>query len=168
VATVTPSYSAEATITIALENVATSSTFVAGVEAAVIDNTSNKYDDAILFGKVRVGTTPTINTQILLYVFAAPGDSATYPDVMDGTSSAETLTSVGVGRGFLKLAATLDVDSTTTDRDYPFYVGSVAELFGGIMPPRWSLFMTHNTGVNTNTTGGNHFAKYQGIKFDVA
>lgn len=167
-ATVNIAYSAEATITIALENLASSSTFVAGQESNVIDNTSNKYEDAVLFGKVQVGTTPTVNTQIYVYVFAAPGDSATYPDVMDGTGSAETLTSVGVGRGFLKLAAVLDVDSTTSNRDYPFYVGSVAECFGGILPPRWAMFVAHNTATNTNVTAGNHFAKYQGITHTVA
>lgn len=167
-ATVNIAYAAEAALTISLASIATSATFVAGAESTVVDNTSNKYDDALLFGKIQVGTTPTINTQILLYVFAAPGDSATYPDVMDGTDSVETLTSVGVGRGFLKLAAVLDVDSTTSNRDYPFYVGSVAQLFGGVLPPRWSVFLTHNSGVNLNATGGNHIVKMQGITTTIA
>jgi len=166
-ATVNIAYASSATITIAPENVATSSTFVAGVESAVIDNTSNKYVDVIVGGKWRCGTTPTINTQVLIYVFSVLNDTPDYPDVMDGTSSAETLTSVGVGRGFLKLAAVIDVDSTTSDRDY-FVTFSVAQLFGGVMPAKWGLFITHNTGVNSNSTSGNHVWKYTGITYTVA
>lgn len=167
-ATITPSYAASATITISPASLATSSTFVAGRESTVVDNSSNKYDDALFSGKVTVGTTPTINTQILVYVFAPMDDTPTYPDVMDGTDSAETITSAGVGRGFLKLAASLDVDATTSDRVYNFGPVSVASLFGGIMPKFWSVFVAHNTGVNLNATGGNHIFTYIGVKFDVA
>jgi hypothetical protein len=167
-ATVTMNYAASAAITIGVESTASSSTFAAGRESSVIDNTTNKYADALLSGKIRVGTTPTANTQIAVYVFAPVDDTPTYPDVMDGTDSTETLTSVGVGQGFLKPAATLNVDSNTSDRDYAFGPVSVAQLFGGVMPPRWSVFVAHNTGVNLNSTAGNHFIKYQGIKFDVA
>lgn len=159
-------YAASATITIAPENVATSSTFVAGVESAVIDNTSNKYVDAIVGGTWTVGTTPTVNTQVLIYVGSVRDDAPTYPDVFDGTSSAETLTSAGVGRGFLKLAAVLDVDATTSNRVYDS-VFSVAQLFGGVMPLKWFLFITHNTGVNSNSTAGNHVWKYTGITYTV-
>jgi hypothetical protein len=167
-ATVTHNYAAAATITCGVESTASSSTFAAGRESSVIDNTSNKYVDALLAGKIRVGTSPTANTQIIVYVFAPLDDTPTYPDVMDGTDSTETLTSVGVGQGFLKLAAVLNVDSNTSDRDYAFGPVSVAQLFGGVMPSRWALFVTHNTGVNLNSTAGNHFFKFIGVKFDVA
>lgn len=167
-ATANVAYAASATITCGVASLATSSTFVAGRESTVIDNTTNKYVDALLSGRVTVGTTPTVSTQILVYAFAILDDTPTYPDVMDGTDSAETLTSVGVGRGFLKLAAVLDVDSTTSDRAYDFGPLSVAQLFGGIMPNKWGIFVTHNTGVNLNATAGNHFFKYTGITYTVA
>lgn len=167
-ATVSNNYAADAQLTISLASLASSSTFVAGQESAVVDNSSNLYLDALLSGKVTVGTTPTVNTQILVYVFGQNNDTPTYPDVMDGTDSAETLTSVGVGRGFLKLAAVLDVDSTTSDRAYPFGPVSVAALFGGALPQRWSVFVTHNTGVALNATAGNHEISYQGVKATVA
>jgi hypothetical protein len=166
-ATAVMNYANAATITISPASTATSADFSAGRESAVIDNSSNKYLDALVTGKVTVGTTPVINTKILIYVFATEDEAPTYPDVMDGTDSAETLTSAGVGAGFLKLAAVLIVDATTSDRAYPFSF-SVAQLFGGIMPRHWGVFVTHNTGVNLNATGGNHVFKYQGIKQDIA
>lgn len=166
-ATVTINYAASATITIAPENIATSATWVAGVESAVIDNATNKYVDAIVGGTWTAGTTPTANTQVLIYVGSVRDDTPTYPDVFDGTSSAETLTSAGVGSGFLKLAAILTVDTNTSNRVYDT-VFSVAQLFGGVMPLKWFLFITHNSGVNSNSTAGNHVWKYTGIKYDVA
>lgn len=170
-ATVTPSYSAEATITcgVATTPLASSSTFVGGRESTEIDNSTNKYDDVFLSGQVTVGTTPTTNTQIIVYVFSRTSqDTPTYPDVMDGTDSDETLTSAGVGQGFLKQAAVMNVDSTTSNRAYAFGPVSLAPLFGGNMPKFWSIFVSHNTGVALNSTAGNHFFKYVGVKYDVA
>lgn len=166
-ATINIAYAASATITIAPENIATSASFVAGVESAVIDNTSNKYVDVIVGGTWTSGTTPTANTQVLVYVGSVRDDTPTYPDVFDGTSSAETLTSAGVGRGFLKLGMAIDVDSNTSNRAYSALF-SVAQLFGGVMPSKWFLFITHNTGVNSNTTAGNHVWKMTGITYTVA
>lgn len=165
-ATVTINYTASATITMSLASIATSATFVAGAESTVIDNTSNKYVDAIVGGKITVGTTPTINTQINVYVFTPIDSTPTYPDVMDGTDSVETLTSVGVGTAFLKLAAICNVDAVTSNIAYPFSF-TVAQLFGGVMPSRWSLYVSHNTGVALNSTAGNHVIKFEGVKYDV-
>jgi hypothetical protein len=164
--TVNIAYAASSVITITLASIATSATFVAGAESTIVDNTSNKYVDAIVGGKITVGTTPTVNTQILVYVFTPIDSTPTYPDVMDGTDSVETLTSVGVGRGFLKLGAVLDVDAVTSNIAYPFSF-TVAALFGGVMPSRWGLFVAHNTGVNLHATGGNHVIKYEGITYTV-
>ena len=32
----------------------------------------------------------------------------------------------------------------------------VAALFGGTLPAKFVVFVTHNTAVNLNSTGGNH------------
>lgn len=166
-ATVTTTYAAAAAITIDPSALASSSTFVAGRESSVIDNSVNKFVDALLAGKITVGTTPTANTQIIVYVFGAMDDTPTYPDVMDGTDSAETLTSAGVGRGYLRIAAVCDVDSATSDRAYNFGPVSVAQLFGGVLPRHWGVYVAHNTGVALNATAANHAIKYIGVKYDV-
>jgi len=164
--TATPSYANAAAITFtSLNSLATSSTFAAGGESAAIANGTNKYDDVRVTGSILVGTTPTTGTQILVYVVGAIDETPNWPDVFDGTDSTETLTSVGVGAAFLKLAAVLSVDSATTDRAYPLDF-NVAPLFGGEMPRDWTLFVTHNTAVNLKSTG--HSLKYQGLKTDIA
>ena len=165
--TVNVLYDSVSTITISPENVASSSTFVAGVESSVIDNTVKNYIDVLVTGEWTCGTTPTANTQCLIYVAGVLDDTPTYPDVFDGTASAKTLTSAGVGRGFLKLGAVLDIDAATSNVGYHYGPFSVAQLFGGAMPWKWFLFITHNTGVNSNSTAGNHFSKYKGLWYQI-
>lgn len=167
-ATTTLIQAADQQFTITLASLASSSGFTAGREGTALDLTSVDCVDGKLSGKITVGTTPTVNTQILVYVFEPIEDTPEWPDVMDGTDSDETLTSAGVGRGFLKLAVALDVDSTTSNRVYPFSGIAVAPLFGGVMPQRLGVFVTHNTGVALNATGGNHVISFAGIKYDIS
>ena len=120
-------------------------------------------------GKVTVGTTPTASTQILIYVWGSDTSLATTNlDVLDGTDSAETITSAGVRNGLLALAAVLDVDSATSNRTYWFKTFGLAQFFGGVVPKFWGLWIVHNTGVALNATGSNHEITYTGIKYDVA
>ena len=166
--TSTINYTAAATITISPASLASSATFVAGREATAISNSSNLFVDALLSGAITVGTTPTINTQIEVWVIAALNETPTWPDVMDGTDSAETWTSVGVRNGAARRIAVLDVDATTSNVAHEFSGISIAEAFGGTMPDDWTIWVTHNTGVALNATGGNHSMEYIGIKYDSA
>ena len=61
----------------------------------------------------------------------------------------------------MRLAAVIAND-TTSDQVYWVAPFSVAALFGGTMPQRWGLFISHSSAVNSNSTAGNHAWKYQG------
>lgn len=166
-ATLVTNYSSNTAITIGLANLATSSTLLAGRESSQIDNTTNKYIDALVSGFVSVGTTPTANTQIVVYVWGADTSLATTAiDTLDGTDSDETLTNTGV-RDALRLGASINVPAATSDVQYPVQPFSVAQLFGGILPKFWGLWVTHNTGVALrNTSVNTNNFEYVGIKFD--
>jgi hypothetical protein len=162
----TIAYTGPTSITISLASLPTSSDFTAGAESNQIDWTAVLKDDALLQGKVRVGTTPAANTTINVYVWGSHtslGSAAL--DVLDGTDSAETITSTGVLVGMLKLAAVLSVNATTSDRDYFMAPVSVAALFGGVMPQFWGIFVAHNTASNLNSTGGNHAFSYTAVNW---
>lgn len=168
-ATQTINYSSNTTITIAPASLATSASFISGVESNEIDNTTNKYVDAIVQGKVTVGTTPTANTYINVYVWGADTSLATTAiDVLDGTSSAESITNTGVLGSALRVGTSIPVLVATSDIGYNFAPFSVAQLFGGVMPKFWGLYVAHNTGVNLNATAGNHVFSFNGIKYDIA
>lgn len=155
-------YAASVALTLAVEGLATSATLVAGRESTAISNAVNKYLDYLLAGKITTGTTPTDVKEIRVYVYGAVNDTPTYPDVFDGTDSAETVTSVGIRDSALKLAAIIQTDATS-DRVYWFGPISVAALFGGTLPTHWGIFVTHNTGVNLNATGSNHVINATGV-----
>ena len=167
-ATMTPSYGTPTAITLDLTSLASSSDFTAGRESDVISNASDLYVDALVSGSVMVGTSPTTNTTIGIYVYAQHDDTPTYQDVFDGTGSAETVTSAGILAGVTRLLGTLFVDSTTSDRVYWLAPTAVAPLFGGIMPKRWGLFVAHNTAVALKSSSNTGNFKYTGIKYDIA
>jgi len=159
-------YGSSTSLTNAVASLATSSTWTAGYESAVVDNTTNLFADYSIEGYYTVGTTPTSGTEIRIYVVAS-WDGTNWPDVFDGTTSAETVTSEGVRDSFANLAAVLRVDSATSNRAYPFSF-TVASLFGGVCPPKFVLFTAHNTAVNLNSTGGNQVTRHRGIYYTSA
>jgi hypothetical protein len=162
-------YAASVDLTLASESLATSSTLLVGIESNQVDNTTTRYDDAILNGFVTVGTTPTTNTKIVLYAWGSLVSLATIgKDTLDGTASAETLTNAEVARGILKPLVVLDVVATTTDIRYNYGPLSIAAALGlDRLPPFWGVFMTHNTVAALNATAGNHKCSYVGIKDEI-
>lgn len=157
---INPVYVTATSNTGGLTSLGTSSTWVAGYEWFKVDvDAMSPVPRTIRHnGKIRVGTTPTANTEIRIYLVASNNDS-TWPDVFDGTASAETVTSEGVRDGFAKLASVMRVDATTSNRDY-YYEFDAAQVFGGSLPRAYVLFVTHNTGVALNATASEHTYSY--------
>lgn len=147
-------YGASVALTISPASLATDSNLLAGVESNAVDNSSDLNLDFHLAGKITQGTTPTTGKEIRVYVVGLIEDS-TWPDVFDGTASAETVTSSGIRDSICKLAAVMATDATS-DRVNWFGPVSVASLFGGMVPKKFVVFVTHNTGANLNSTSGNH------------
>jgi hypothetical protein len=154
----TQTYSANTAITFDLSSLGTSSTFVAGQESSQIDNTTTQYVDAIVNVKGITGhasTAPTVGQMIQLYVWGADTSLATTAiDVLDGTGSAETLGHVSVLNS-LRFVAAPTVTVATAALLYYIQPFSVAQLFGGVMPKFWGLFVAHNhtgaLGASNNT-----------------
>jgi len=164
-ATRTANYPTPTSGTGGINSLASSSNWTAGYEWFVIDNTTEKALDYFVDLVVRVGTSPSANTEIRIYTLASY-DGSTYPDVFDGTPSAETVTSAGVRDSFLKLAGVGVVDATTSDRDYPiqFNLSSVYPT----IPKKTIVWASQNTGVNLNSTAGNQKYAYAPYKEDIA
>jgi hypothetical protein len=168
-ATSTVNYSSNTTITMDLSGLASSGPFTSGRESSQIDNTTNKYIDALVSGSVSVGTTPTANKTIAIYVYGADTSLATTNiDQLDGTDSAEALTNAGILNA-LRLGATIAVPANTSDVQYFVLPFSVASLFGGVMPKFWGLFVAHDTvaALRSNVINTNSF-EYVGVKYDIA
>lgn len=156
-------YASAAGATITLASLASSSTLLTGRESTAIDNSSNLYDDYILSGFVTTGTTPTVSTQIEVWVVAEVDDSA-WPDAFTGSDAGRSVTNTGVKFSVCKLAGVMIV-SATSNVKYGFGSISVASLFGGVCPRKFLVWVTHNTAVNLNSTGGNQQVTTKGVYY---
>lgn len=132
-------------------------------ESTEVDNSSTKAVDGILHGKITTGTSPTVNTSITVYVAGSDGTTARLGN-MTGTDS--TITPAGEQTQF-EIARIITCDATS-NHTYEFFVGSIAALFGGVMPKKFSVIVLNSSGVALNATGGNHDIEYTPITFDVA
>ena len=151
-----------------LASLATSSSFTAGYELDAVSNRTNLDITHLLSGTITVGTTPTVNSQIQIWMIPASSyASATpaWPDVFDGTASAETVTSAGILAACGVLLKTVLVDSNTSNRPYYFTEIDLAAANGGVLPFDYVIFVTHNTGVNLNATGSNFTMTYTRVRY---
>jgi hypothetical protein len=145
-------YAASSDLTVTnLNGLASSGTWVAGWESAAIDNTSTKYLDYRVTAKITVESAGLAAGEIRLYLVGMLDDT-TWPDVFDGTESAETVTDTEIRDAICLLGAVTATD-TTASRVYYLDCPSVAAVFGGNLPAKFIVFITQSTGTTFETTG---------------
>lgn len=148
-------YAATAAYTITLASLASDANLLAGRESTGLSNTTNKYLDELVAGVVMTGTTPTTGKVIEVHAIGALSDTPTYPDVFDGTDSAETVTSALIKQAIVAPVAMLSTDSTS-NRAYPFMPVGLRKFFGEALPSAHVIFVTHSTVAALHATGSNH------------
>jgi hypothetical protein len=148
-------YAASAAYTITLTGLASDTTLLAGRESTALSNTANLYLDELVAGLITTGTTPTTARQIEVSAVGALNDTPLYPDVFDGTDSAETIASAGIKNAICVVVANI-ATIATSDLAYPFMPVGLRQLFGDGLPPAHVIFVTHSTAVNLNATAANH------------
>jgi hypothetical protein len=145
----TTTYSSNTAITFDVSSLSASSTFIVGRESTQVDNTSNKYIDALvdIKGITAGASSNTVGQEMRLYCWGSDVSLATTPiEAFDGTDAAVTTTATVLQS--LRLAGAVSAVVTTANLVYYFQPFSVASLFGGIMPKFWGLYFT------TSMTGG--------------
>lgn len=155
------SYAADAAITMDLSALASSSTFVAGRESSSVSNSSN-YLDMRITGTYISGTTPTTPAESRLYLVTPYEDGPTWPDVFDGTDSAETITNTNI-LDSLPLIWSGTV-SSTSNVTYPIVGALTLAAAIGFCPKQFALFFTHAHTAALKTDAGNtNSLYYQGL-----
>lgn len=144
------------TVTITLGSLANSS----ARQSVYIDNTANLYDDYLIFAKLKSGGSGVLATGSAgIYVAASVDGGTTYADGANGTDAAITLT---VPPNALLIGYLNMVANATTYYGGPF---SVARVFGGVVPARFSIIVDNRTAAALDATNGNHAITYQGVYF---
>lgn len=145
-------------ITCTLASLASSAT--AGREGTAIDNTTNKFLDALVqvSAKLAAGT-PINDKAIYVYAYAATDHtSPTYTGGVTGSDAAYTMKDPTPLR-LLGVIPCPDAGALTYDGG-PW---SVAAVFGGILPGKWGIFVRNFTGLALDSTEGNHKKLYVGV-----
>lgn len=155
-------YAADAAFTLDLSALASSATYVAGRESTSVDNTSNKYLDYKISGSFISGTTPTAGGEARLYYVQPIEDTPSWPDVFDGTDSAETVTNTAIlDRLLLGWSGGYSTSSNIT---YPIVSAlTLAQAFG-IVPHHFLVFFSHAMTAALKTDAANtNSIFYKGI-----
>ncbi len=165
-ATVTTNYTAAATVTITVTSLADGGYR----ESSAVDNSSNKYVDAIVGGKIQVGAVGADGT-IAIYAYGSYDGTEYTAGVTgsDGTITWGTTGSTGVdGYNNLPLLGVVSVDTTDDNDDVRWGPFCVAAAFGGVLPTKWGIVVKNSTGTALHATGTNNECQFMGVKFDVA
>lgn len=148
-ATVNIAYASSASITLTLPADG------AARESTALDNTTNKYEDALVHVKFTAGTV-TGNKIVYIHAYGSE-DGTNYDTVATGTDAAITLRSPES----IPLAAIIPTPSSNVAYQKTF---SIAQLFGGVLPRKWGLIFQAD-GCGTATSGS---FTYTGITRTVA
>jgi len=138
------------TLTIQLVSLASNSAI--GRQSTIVDNSSDKYQLIHLWCKIMVGTTPTANTRMYVYLIKSNGtersDNAGPSDAAHPIVNARLL-------GIIRVP----VNTSNTS-----YYGEFKIQNPG---PQWGITITHDTGVALNSTASNHVISWVGENPDV-
>ena len=156
--TLAMNYASAATVTITLTSLANGSYR----QSAVVDNTTNKYVDALIGGSIQVGTSPTNGNTISVFVYGT-FDGTLYTGGASGSDAAYT----NAEEVLFRLVSVIPVTSTS-NKDWIFGPVSVAQAFGGVLPSKWGVVVLNSTGATLNATGTNNTIKFIGVKYDSA
>lgn len=153
-------YAANATITCTLASLASSAS--AGRGCLAVDNSTNLYVDAILTIAVKTSASALANDKacyVYLYGAGADGIFNGSSAEAEGTDAAVTLDSPTNLKGPFPIYC--PASSTT----YRLVIGSVASVFGGVLPTKWGFVLQNYTGQNLDSTEGSHTKDYTGINY---
>lgn len=165
-ANATIAYIADAAFTLTLSALASSSTFVAGREATSVANSSN-YLDCGISGTFISGTTPTAPGETRLYAINPTEDTPTWPDVFDGTDSAETVQNTNTLDSLVRIWS--GTVSTSSNLTYPIVSAlTLAQAFGYV-PKNFTLYYTHfHTAALKTDSANNNSIFYQFAQYALA
>lgn len=153
-------YGTASDLTMAWASLASDTNLLAGIESAVIDNTSDGLLDVLISGYVTVASSGlTANRAIELWAVGSY-DNTSWPTPFDGTAGAET---IGTSNNKNAICKYLHAWLTASTGSVQYEVSglSLAGAFGGILPPKVVLFGTQSTGAALPSSG--HLIRIQPI-----
>jgi hypothetical protein len=127
--------------------------------SAVVDNTSTIYIDALVQVVLDMANTAAANDKAI-YVYAYGGiESGVYSNPISGSEGDVTLANVTANGQNIRLIGVMPY--TTTDEVIESSPMSVANAFGGVLPPFWGVVILDYSGAAI--AGGGNSVKWRGV-----
>lgn len=139
-------------LTITLASLA-SSTVGVGRQSTIVDNTTDRFSLLEIYYKITLGTSPTGNKAVRFAVIRVDNNGSPHRDYQAGASDAG-----------LTIVPDPVFDWIHPDKSSPSTGDVLQGSFQIWRPgPSWGIFVVHDTGVNLDSTGGNHYIRYTGV-----
>jgi len=144
-------------LTITLTSLADSST--AGRESTSVSNTTDKFLDVLIQGKLKPQNSGSISapSAAFVYAYASADGGSDWPDTVTGSDAAITLNNPTQ----LKLLGA--IYAAAINVQYKGGPWSLAALYGGRMPEKWGIVVVNDMGTALSATAGDHVFEWQGI-----
>lgn len=139
-----------------------------GSTALNVSDAANLWVDVLIYGQFtsNTSTASSDGTVIEIWAYAQINDTPTYPVGFGGTDLAMTFSSNNQKSSALRFLGSVSLD-TTAGRVYPVAPISVAAAFGGVLPKRFGVFVSHNAGATAPLAASGNSLRYTAIQMQV-
>ena len=149
-------FSSSTAMTITLAGLGSSASLV-GRQSTLVDNTTARYGRLLVYYNIKLGTSPTGNKSIFFYLIRGDDDATPHRDGSAGASDAAWTAQEGMAPVWVE-----------RDKASPSTGDVIKGSFIVDIPgPEWGIGVVHDTGVNLDSTGGNHWVRYVGLNPEV-
>ena len=154
---ITDRFDASTAFTITLASLA-SSTAGVGRQSTIVDNTTNKYLDVLVFVKITQSGTVTPTGNRAVYVYLVRDDNNATNHRSDGAGASEA----GLTVQNAQLIGTI-VNKAAPAMSEVLYGEFLVTRPG----PKWGIAIVHDTGTGLHATEANHWVRFVGLNPDI-
>lgn len=156
-----PTYASNAAFTITLASLINSTSLSTGYrQSTAVDNTTNLYADAMIYGHVKSNATPTANAAYFLFLYWSNDGGTTYSNNASGSDASYTSpdsdSNIIIGSTSITTAV-----ASLVSYIRPFSFCQAAGLL--YLPGKWGVIFKNGSGQTLTATGGDHVISFQGV-----
>jgi len=155
-----PLYGTNTAITITLASLANSTSLSTGYrQSAAVDNSTNLFADAFIYGHVQSNVAPTANNTFTMFLYWSNDGGTTYTNNASGSDAAYTQPDADAN-----MTVGSVIVCTAVNQPFYFHGFSFCQAAGLLyLPQKWGVIVKNGSGQALTATAGNHVISYQGV-----
>lgn len=126
-------------------------------QSTLINNATNRYQDLLIYVKLKTGTSPTGNKTCNIYLVRGDDDSGT-EHLSDGAGASDAAITILNAQ----LIGTVKTKASPATGDVLY-----GEFLVHRPGPTWGIAVENNTGAALDSTGSNHWLRWIGLNPEV-